>query len=356
MLWILLACNTDKTTTTEEDIVEDTAQNTENDTEEDVVDTETDTNTDTDTDTDTGETEEPEPAQIVRFVALGDGGEGNETQYKVAEAMKTLCDSKTDDLLDGCEFALYLGDNIYDIGVESVLDEQFYDKFEAPYANIDFPFYVVLGNHDAGCWGAGCEFYKTEYEVDYTNYSDKWTMFDQYYRVDIEHITLFGLDTNELMWEPWFGADDQWAWFESEIPNTNEWTIAFGHHPYVSNGRHGNAGSYEGLDWLEGTWGTEVPLGQGVKEFMDANVCGQVDVYFAGHDHNRQWLDPVCGTEFIVSGAAAKHTDLEGRGNQTMFEDDMFGGFMWIEIEDNCFTGEFYNENGFMEFTHQFCK
>ena len=83
------------------------------------------------------------------------------------------------------------------------------------------------------------------------------------------------------------------------------------------------------------TLGTDVPLGKGVKDFMDANVCGQIDVYFSGHDHNRQWLDPVCGTEFIVSGTAAKHTDLEGRGNQTKFEDDNYGGFLWVEIRDN---------------------
>ena len=62
------------------------------------------------------------------------------------------------------------------------------------------------------------------------------------------------------------------------------------------------------------------------------------------------------GTEFIVSGTAAKHTDLEGRGNQTKFEDDNYGGFLWVEIRDNCFYGEFYNEEGTMDFSHQFCK
>ena len=231
-------------------------------------------------DTDAEPEEEVIPPKIVRFVALGDGGEGNETQYTVAASMKSICDAKSDEL-PGCEFALYLGDNIYDVGVDSVLDEQFYDKFEAPYAEIDFPFYVVLGNHDAGCWGAGCELYKTEYEVDYTNYSDKWKMFDQYYRVDVEHLTLFGLDTNAIMWDPWFSsADDQKIWFDNEISNTNDWKIAFGHHPYISNGRHGNAGSYEGLsiDWAV----ADVPLGTAVKEFMYDRSCGQIDVYFAG--------------------------------------------------------------------------
>ena len=48
---------------------------------------------------------------------------------------------------------------------------------------------------------------------------------------------------------------------------------------------------------------------------MDDYVCGDIDVYFSGHDHNRQWLEPTCGTDFIVSGAGAKTTDLENARN-----------------------------------------
>ena len=119
--------------------------------------------------------EPPPPEPVVRFVALGDGGEGNETQYAVAAAMKTVCDSKTDSDGTGCQFALYLGDNFYDEGVENVYDGQFATKFEDPYAEIDFPFYVALGNHDyGGCafgsCGAGWEFEKSDAQVMYTHY------------------------------------------------------------------------------------------------------------------------------------------------------------------------------------------
>src|SRR5688572_3744110 len=80
----------------------------------------------------------------LRFVVLGDGGEGNDAQYLVGQAMAGVCAEL------GCDFALYLGDNFYDTGVESVDDEQFQTKFEMPYADCDFPCYVVLGNHDYG--------------------------------------------------------------------------------------------------------------------------------------------------------------------------------------------------------------
>ena len=74
---------------------------------------------------------------------------------------------------------------------------------------------------------------------------------------------------------------------------------------------------------------------------------------FSGHDHNRQWFEPTCGTDFIVSGVGAKTTDLENRGNATFFEDDQKEGFMWIEIQNNCFYGEFYDFEGNLDFSHQ---
>ena len=113
----LIVCNADKENTTEDTVVE-TTEDTGEVEDSDTQDTQEDTNVE-----DTGEVEEPPPPKIVRFVAMGDGGEGNETQYKVADVLKEVCEQKTDDL-DGCEFVLYLGDNIYDVGVDDVLDEQ----------------------------------------------------------------------------------------------------------------------------------------------------------------------------------------------------------------------------------------
>ena len=45
-------------------------------------------------------------------------------------------------------------------------------------------------------------------------------------------------------------------------------------------------------------------VGDYVQEFMEAHICGKMDLLLSGHDHNRQWLEPTCGTEFVVSGAA----------------------------------------------------
>ena len=310
-------------------------------------------------------TKHPSTSSIdqLRFVALGDGGEGNATQYKVGEAIQKWCQAQSDDA-PGCDFALYLGDNFYDDGVESVDDPQFHSKFEAPYAKLDFPFYVTLGNHDyGGCvfgkCGAGWEFEKSAAQVEYTLRSSKWTMPAEYYSFIDRHVQFIALDTNAMMWDPWYSsADDQHQWMTELLQQSSmtKWKIAFGHHPFRSNGQHGNAGSYEGLEWMKRAHIASVAIGRGVEDFFDEHLCQKVDVYLSGHDHNRQWLDPYCNVELIVTGSAAKLTPLRGRGNGTRFEDDDTAGFVWIELDQNCLTGVMVDEEGREQYRHHYCK
>lgn len=290
----------------------------------------------------------PPAAPIVRFVVMGDGGEGNDDQYAVSGRIEEVCAAKTDDH-PGCSFALYLGDNFYDDGVSGVKDDQFQSKFELPYANLDFPFYVVLGNHDYGEWSI-LE-YKAAFEVEYTAYSDKWRLPDYFYSFNVEHVHFLGLDTNRIMLESLWGDSGQADWVADEMASSSsDWHIAFGHHPYRSNGAHGNAGEYEGYEWLP------IANGATIENFMESSLCGAMDVYFCGHDHNRQWLEPTCGMELLVSGAAAKTTDLEDRGNATAFEDDTVEGFLWVEIEGDRFHGEFWNKDGTMDYVQEFTR
>lgn len=275
---------------------------------------------------DSGDDEVP----VVRFVALGDAGEGNDEQYAVGAAMAAVC------ARDGCDFAIYLGDNFYDSGVDDVDDEQFQEKFELPYAALDFPFYPALGNHDYGGEGIGWELWKGETYVEYSDHSDKWTMPDLYYSHAHGDVTFLGLDTTQIFWGI---TEDQLDWVQAETAAAGTgWVIAYGHHPYVSNGPHGNAGEYEGLDWVP------IVNGESVQEFVEDGICGVVDVYFCGHDHSLQWPEATCGTEFIVSGAGAKTTELEGQ-NATWFESDA-EGFVWVEIAGETFTGVFYDQDG----------
>lgn len=270
----------------------------------------------------------------VRFVALGDAGEGNETQALVGQTIATVCEER------GCDFALYLGDNFYDVGVDSTMDEQFDLKFEVPYAAVDFPFYITLGNHDYGILGN--EFGKSQYYLEYSTLSAKWTLPSEFYSFQQEHVHFISLNTAQLFWD--HETDAQRQFLAGDLATVQDnWIIAFGHHPYISNGKHGNAGHYEGFGGIIG--------GETIKTFFDEEICGRVHVYICGHDHDRQWLVSQCGTEFLVSGGGAKLTDLINRDdNPTHWGDDTVEGFLWVEIIDDSFTGVFYDKDGNPEY------
>jgi hypothetical protein len=122
---------------------------------------------------------------------------------------------------------------------------------------------------------------------------------------------------------------------------TAYWKIGFGHHPYVSDGDHGNAGMYrealppkdltpvckQYVAPTDPTWKTDNTWARGVelKKFIEDNLCKHgLDLYLSGHDHNLQWLSANCGrqVEFIVSGAGAKLTRCSGAPAGVQFCDN----------------------------------
>ncbi|HEY5926265.1 MAG TPA: metallophosphoesterase [Kofleriaceae bacterium] len=304
----------------------------------------------------------PEAPKAVKFIALGDTGKGNADQRRVAIAMRDLCAAK------GCDFVIMLGDNIYDSGVESTTDPQWQTKFEQPYMDVNLPFYVALGNHDYGgnliidVGGLGNEFDKGPIEVQYTQVSTKWNMPATHYTFTWGDVGFIVLDTNSILWSN-TEHGDQATWLPSALAQVagKRWIFTAGHHPYLSNGTHGNAGDYDAPE-LEGIQiPNPLPIqnGDAVKEFFDDHVCGISQVYFAGHDHTRQWMNEptaLCGTEMIVSGAGASTTEIRNRGNGVFYEDASKPGFMYVVIDGDKFTGEFYDANGAMDFSRTFTR
>ena len=258
----------------------------------------------------------------LRFVAVGDTGKGGKGQLDVAHAIDATCKQY------GCDFVLLLGDNFYETGVSSVEDSLFRTRFEEPYAALSMPFYAVLGNHDYGANGAGLDFWRATFQVQYTSRSTKWRMPAEYYHFEKPVGTaalsaqFIGLDTQMiLLGRAAVQRTDTSAWIRQ---STAKWKIAFGHHPYISNGPHGNAGEYNGI-----------PLfGNTVKRFFDETICGKVDFYFAGHDHTLQYLDGGCaGTSFFVSGAGSAPTHNTTK-NRTFYQSAELGFLYGVLLDD----------------------
>ena len=261
--------------------------------------------------------------EVVRFVAIGDAGTGDSRQERVAEAMEDICS------LYGCDFALYLGDNFYGSGVSDVSDPLWTSHFETPYAGLAFRFMAVLGNHDYG----GFDTARAAAQVAYTAYSTKWYMPARFYTEIEDDLTVVGLDTHAMVMDSYA---DQEAWIPTAIASlSTTWSIAIGHHPYISNGPHGNAGDFDGRPGE----------GQTMKDFFDAYICGNVDLYIAGHDHTLQWLEPSCGTEQLVAGGGGAGSYPLVGTEPTYFEASD-NGFLWVEISGRSLTGVFYDDTG----------
>jgi len=298
--------------------------------------------------------EYPAADTVVRFIAIGDSGTGKDGQYKVAAALEAVCAAK------GCDFAIGLGDNIYESGVDSIDDIQFDLKFEDPYQNLNFPFYMALGNHD-NSWiigGDGANNQRGDIQVDYhyreDRKSEKWQMPARYYQFDAPAsrtplVSFFSMDTNPVAsaGDPSdeFNKDDyaqtQGQWLRQGFTaSTAPWKIAYGHHPYISNGSHGNAGNYDSL------------IGQGkyFKQMVEQHVCGNADFLIVGHTHALQWLkqvDSCPGTGHIVSGAGAKTKNFLTKTelNDYHWQQDDILGFFYIEIQGDELRGTAYTVN-----------
>lgn len=296
-----------------------------------------------------GETETPgaTPTPVVdlhefRFVALGDTGNGYDDQYPVASAMAQKCSQ------DGCDFGMLLGDNFYNSGVSSATDPQFYGKFEQPYGGLPFPFFIALGNHDYGGDGAGYEFDKGLYQVQYAQTHPQFVLPAEYYSFKEAAASFLGLGTNLIFWDNANAMDVQGDFFSTVLDGSEEpWKIAFGHHPYLSNGKHGNAGSYDGVP----SW---VPIahGKNVKDFFETNLCGRIDLYLSGHDHSRQILpgNASCDATFVVTGAGAKTTEIIGSG-PSLFQKDTLG-FTYFIVNDEKIVIQMIDAAGTLEFEH----
>lgn len=279
-------------------------------------------------------------SNVLRFVAFGDTGSGNEDQYTVAAAINAKCQA------DGCDFGMLLGDNFYNTGVESPDDPQFVTKFEQPYGGLGFPIYVTLGNHDYGGDGAGWDFTKGANQVAYAQTHPMFVLPAEYYAFDEGPAAFLALGTNLIMWNQ--ANDEQAAYFHTFLAGSQApWKIAFGHHPYLSNGKHGNAGDYDGVGWIP------IAGGDYVKDWFEDNLCGKIDLYISGHDHSRQILpgNDACDATFVVSGAGAKTTELPG-SNPSVFQKDTIG-FAYVIVSDEKIVIEMLDGAGQVEFTHE---
>ncbi len=268
--------------------------------------------------------------EVVRLVALGDTGKGNAGQWRVAEAARETCEAL------GCDLVVLLGDNLYPRGMEAPDDPRAEAWIAEPYTPIA-PVYAVLGNHDWNDRDEG----RARWQIDWATEREAVELPANAWWMSAGPATFAALDTNAATH---FGSGFQADWLTETLDAASTpWKVVLGHHPYRSDGPHGNAGRYEGLGFVP------IASGKQLRKLFDRALCGHADLYLAGHDHSRQLLE-ACGTDLVVSGAGATATKLVDRGNDPRFA-RATTGFAWIELGPSAGEVRFYDERGALEGT-----
>lgn len=243
----------------------------------------------------------PEHATKLRFLVLGDYGNGTSGQREIASAMTREVQrlSGTDNPI---RFVITTGDNIYadlNIGVAALHsgdnDADWETKFFDPYEKIleEIPFYPSPGNHDGN---------ENENRADLPAYLDnfyypgnrpaRWYTFQfadlaQFFSLDSTTNTLAGRP------KPAFSPNgEQFAWFQTQIAESKvPWKIPYWHHPPY------NAGPFHGASLKD------------LKHFCDSFVQNGTKVVFSGHEHNLQFTAQnaeTSGIQYVVSGAGGE--------------------------------------------------
>ncbi|HED66346.1 MAG TPA: hypothetical protein ENJ09_12430 [Planctomycetes bacterium] len=266
----------------------------------------------------------------ISFFALGDTGEGNQTQRDVAAAMSSLAERARPG------FLMFLGDNVYPDGVDSVDDEDWRTSVIEPYdlPGLRIDRYAVLGNHDYNA--------NPYAEVEFSRRDPLWVMPAPNYRFtkeldDGDSVEFFALDTNvlreggRLLRSSNLARDAELTWIREALEHsTATWKIVFGHHPLISNGTKGGSSVL-------------------VDELGDLFERTGVALYISGHDHDLQLLDSGHGWHQLVSGAGAKVRTTWWK------EDTLFAearpGFCWVQIAPDKIVLHFVTAEGGSRFT-----
>ena len=232
----------------------------------------------------------------LKFLAFGDFGTGEAPQFQLVRQMTALHERFK------FELVITLGDNLY--GSQNA--QTFRTKFEIPYKPLidaGVKFRASLGNHD---------------NANQTKYAVLGMDGERYYsfKAPRQNVRFFALESTSA-------GPEQLAWLEKELKSsTDEWKIAYFHHPLYSSARgHGSTESLRKV--LE-------PL------FVRYNVS----VVMTGHDHTYERTKPQQGIVHFVAGSAGKlrRGDLNRRSPffEAGYDQDL--AFLACEIQgDNMF-------------------
>jgi hypothetical protein len=159
-----------------------------------------------------------------RVWVIGDSGTADANAAAVRDAYKFVAGAR------GADIWLMLGDNAYDDGTDIEYQAAVFDMY--PQLLRQVPLWSALGNHDsvdmiANPPGAYPQIFSFP-KMGESGGVGSGT--ENYYSFDYGNIHFISLDSSSDANRA--AGSDMWSWLESDlIANTQDWTIAFWHHP-----------------------------------------------------------------------------------------------------------------------------
>ncbi len=271
------------------------------------------------------------------FYTFGDWGRNGQYGQKELATMMNTAAFKVEP-----EFIISTGDNFYNNGVASIQDPYWLSSYENVYngANLFCDWYVVLGNHD----------YRgnSQAQIDYTYVSRRWNMPSRYFLKDVETdqgvtARFVFIDTNPLNDEYYKeekykyevmtqDTTSQLLWMDSVLNVDADWKIVIGHHPLYTGGKRAGEANF---------------VRTHIEKYL---VKHDVDVYFAGHEHDLQHIK-VEGkpSDYIVSGAGSEVRPT-GKMEHSVFAASV-QGFVATTITADSLYHQFVNYKGEVIYT-----
>jgi hypothetical protein len=268
------------------------------------------------------------------FIVANDlGRNGYYEQKSIAERMGMLAEEVD------IEFIAAAGDVHHFEGVASVTDPLWMTNFELIYSHPELmiDWYPILGNHEYRGNTQAC--------IDYSKISRRWIMADRYYTLtkevdDSTSLRLLFIDTAPLIdkyrkdvvtYPDAYkqSMEAQLQFIDSVLSvSTETWKVVIGHHPVYAQTTKDDS---ERSD-----------LQARLAPLLEKH---KVDMYFSGHIHNFQHIQPSASTvDYIVNSSASKSrkvSPIEG----TVFCNDQ-AGFAVCSVTNKNLMFSFINKDG----------
>ena len=211
----------------------------------------------------------PGTSKPVRIWILGDSGTKNNNQRAVRDAYYNFTGERHTDLW------LMLGDNAYMNGEDQEYQlAVFENMYEAMLRkSVLWP---TRGNHDRGPktgsgWTNGQAYYEIFTLPTAGEAGGLPSGTEAYYSFDYGNIHFICLESTSKQLRA--VGSEQWTWLEEDLAaNTQDWTIAYWHHPPYSRGSHNSDSETELVEMRQ----RALPI---LEE-------GGVDLVFSGHSHS----------------------------------------------------------------------